>query len=339
MSWQLYRSWKGPLAGPHRRCGRSGEERNLSPCSEFELPAMTVLTELSQVSRPWLYWQNYSRFHGYDCTDRIIPDSTPWLYWQKYSRFHAMAVLTEVSQVPWPWLYWQKYPRFHGHDCTDRSIPGSTPWLYWQKYPRFHAMTVLTEVSQILRHDYWQKYPRSYGRSVVLKVVQLLPMSIPLCGLHTRAVCLSVAPSRNASCLHACIINGGSLCEWSLMSIWSILSKLWIGAFEGIVYINHVWIETDRQRCAQGLWVRRLDLPVRHLDCCIMFFRTYWRMLCLLVYFIKRAIWSRIWFIYFLFCSMNFDMDMSYARVVRTASLTSYPVRCKILHQRTASLS
>jgi hypothetical protein len=34
-----------------------------------------------------------------------------------------------------------------------------------------------------------------------------------------------------------------------------------------------------------------------------------------------------------------FDMDMSYARVVRTASLTSYPVRCKILHQRTASLS
>jgi hypothetical protein len=34
-----------------------------------------------------------------------------------------------------------------------------------------------------------------------------------------------------------------------------------------------------------------------------------------------------------------FDMDMSYARMVRTASLTSYPVRCKILHQRTASLS
>jgi hypothetical protein len=33
------------------------------------------------------------------------------------------------------------------------------------------------------------------------------------------------------------------------------------------------------------------------------------------------------------------DMDMSYARMVRTASLTSYPVRCKILHQRTASLS
>jgi hypothetical protein len=32
------------------------------------------------------------------------------------------------------------------------------------------------------------------------------------------------------------------------------------------------------------------------------------------------------------------DMDMSYAREVRTASLTSYPVRCKILHQRTASL-
>jgi hypothetical protein len=31
-------------------------------------------------------------------------------------------------------------------------------------------------------------------------------------------------------------------------------------------------------------------------------------------------------------------MDMSYARVVRTASLTSYPVRCKILHQRTVSL-
>jgi hypothetical protein len=33
------------------------------------------------------------------------------------------------------------------------------------------------------------------------------------------------------------------------------------------------------------------------------------------------------------------DKDTSYARVVRTASLTSYPVRCKILHQRTASLS
>jgi hypothetical protein len=33
------------------------------------------------------------------------------------------------------------------------------------------------------------------------------------------------------------------------------------------------------------------------------------------------------------------DMDMSYARMVRTASLTSYPVRCKILHQRTVSLS
>jgi hypothetical protein len=32
-----------------------------------------------------------------------------------------------------------------------------------------------------------------------------------------------------------------------------------------------------------------------------------------------------------------FDMDMSYARMVRTASLTSYPVRCKILHQRTQS--
>jgi hypothetical protein len=35
----------------------------------------------------------------------------------------------------------------------------------------------------------------------------------------------------------------------------------------------------------------------------------------------------------------RFDMDMSYARMVRTASLTSYPVRCKILHQRTPSLS
>jgi hypothetical protein len=33
------------------------------------------------------------------------------------------------------------------------------------------------------------------------------------------------------------------------------------------------------------------------------------------------------------------DMDMSYTRMVRTASLTSYPVRCKILHQRTASPS
>jgi hypothetical protein len=34
---------------------------------------------------------------------------------------------------------------------------------------------------------------------------------------------------------------------------------------------------------------------------------------------------------------LPFDMDMSYARRVRTASLTSYPVRCKILHQRTHS--
>jgi hypothetical protein len=33
------------------------------------------------------------------------------------------------------------------------------------------------------------------------------------------------------------------------------------------------------------------------------------------------------------------DMDMSYARRVRTASLTSYSVSCKILHQRTASHS
>jgi hypothetical protein len=33
------------------------------------------------------------------------------------------------------------------------------------------------------------------------------------------------------------------------------------------------------------------------------------------------------------------DTDMSYVRVVRTALLTLYPVRCKILHQRTASLS
>jgi hypothetical protein len=32
----------------------------------------------------------------------------------------------------------------------------------------------------------------------------------------------------------------------------------------------------------------------------------------------------------------HIDMDMSYARMVRSASLT---VRCKILHQRTASLS
>jgi hypothetical protein len=36
---------------------------------------------------------------------------------------------------------------------------------------------------------------------------------------------------------------------------------------------------------------------------------------------------------------VSFDMDMSYARMVRAASLTSYPVRCKILHQCTASLS
>jgi hypothetical protein len=36
---------------------------------------------------------------------------------------------------------------------------------------------------------------------------------------------------------------------------------------------------------------------------------------------------------------MSFDMDMSNAKMARTASLTSYPVRCKILHQRTASLS
>jgi hypothetical protein len=28
--------------------------------------------------------------------------------------------------------------------------------------------------------------------------------------------------------------------------------------------------------------------------------------------------------------SIRIDMDMSYARVVRTASLTSYPVRCKM---------
>jgi hypothetical protein len=34
----------------------------------------------------------------------------------------------------------------------------------------------------------------------------------------------------------------------------------------------------------------------------------------------------------------NIEMDMSYARMVRTASLTSYSVRCKILHQRTHSL-
>jgi hypothetical protein len=37
--------------------------------------------------------------------------------------------------------------------------------------------------------------------------------------------------------------------------------------------------------------------------------------------------------------SSNVDMDMSNGKVVHTASLTSYPVRCKILHQRTASLS
>jgi hypothetical protein len=35
----------------------------------------------------------------------------------------------------------------------------------------------------------------------------------------------------------------------------------------------------------------------------------------------------------------HIDMDMSYARRVRTASLTSYSVICKILHQRTASHS
>jgi hypothetical protein len=34
-----------------------------------------------------------------------------------------------------------------------------------------------------------------------------------------------------------------------------------------------------------------------------------------------------------------FDMDMSYARRVRTPSLTSYSVSCKVLHQRTASHS
>jgi hypothetical protein len=39
-------------------------------------------------------------------------------------------------------------------------------------------------------------------------------------------------------------------------------------------------------------------------------------------------------------CSkFNIDMDMSYARRVRTASLTSYPVRCKVLHQRIVSHS
>ena len=115
---------------------------------------MTVLTELSQVPRPWLYWQSYPRFHGRDCTDRIIPGST------------AMTVLTELSQVPLPWLYWQSYPRFHGH-------------------------------------DYWQKYPRSYGRYVVSKVVQLLPVSIPVCGLHTlRSAFRSVTESELSSCLH-----------------------------------------------------------------------------------------------------------------------------------------
>jgi hypothetical protein len=35
----------------------------------------------------------------------------------------------------------------------------------------------------------------------------------------------------------------------------------------------------------------------------------------------------------------SFDMDMSYARKVRTASHTSYSISCKVLHQRTASRS
>ena len=207
---------------------------------------MTVLTELFQVPLPWLYWPTLPKFHSHDCTDRIIPGST------------AMTVLTELSQVRRPWLYWQNYSWFHGHDCTDRLIQGSTamtvltelsqvrrPWLYWQNYPRFHsldctdriipgstALTALTEVSQVIRALC----------GVLSNCCQC--QSVPFCCLHTRAVCLSRrheirAIFMLASSMASVCVSGGSL-----MSVWSILSKLWIGAFEGIVYINHVWIET-----------------------------------------------------------------------------------------------
>ena len=120
---------------------------------------------------------------------------------------------------PRRWRSWQNYPGFHGHDSTDRVIPGST------------AMTVLTEVSQVIRALCGVK------SCPVAASVNTFTWPSHKCGL-------CVAPSRNPSCLHACITNDVSLCEWSLTSIGSILSKLWIGAFEGIVYINHVWIET-----------------------------------------------------------------------------------------------
>jgi hypothetical protein len=51
------------------------------------------------------------------------------------------------------------------------------------------------------------------------------------------------------------------------------------------------------------------------------------------------TIWSCCLYVFYGYYYHNiFDMDMFYARI-RTASLTSYPVRCKILHQRTAPLS
>jgi hypothetical protein len=91
----------------------------------------------------------------------------------------AMTVLTELSHVPRPWLYSQNYHRFHGHDCTDKIIPGRTGAMWCEK---------LSSCCQC----------------------QYLYMAFT----HVRSVCLSVAPSRNPSCLHACIINGVGLCEW-----------------------------------------------------------------------------------------------------------------------------
>jgi hypothetical protein len=106
----------------------------------------------------------------------------------------AMTILIEVSQVPRPWLYWQKYPKFHGHDCTD-------------------------------------KYFRSYGRYLVLKSSSCCQCKHFIVAFkHVQSVCRPVTESWPSSCLR---IDGVSLCQWSLLSIWSMLSKLWIGAYEG----------------------------------------------------------------------------------------------------------
>jgi hypothetical protein len=142
----------------------------------FQVPRPWLLTEVFQVPRPWLCWQSYPRFHG--CTYRIIPGST------------ATTVLTELSQVPRPWLYWQlshvprprlfwqNYPRFHGLDCTDRIIPGSTattvltelfqlprPWLYWQ-LSQISRPWLYWQVSHVpWSWLYWQNYPRFHGHA------------------------------------------------------------------------------------------------------------------------------------------------------------------------------